>query len=378
VSSGAPNQVQDPAAAASQPAAASTRPRYDEIDALKGLAIVSVVLIHAEPLAGTVVHEYLVNRAVPMLIVLFGASSAVWWRGAGARLSSELARTRMFVWERYSRLLPPVWATLVVWWGLRLALPSSERAPDAAPWLLLHGLGYMPQVGTGWFVTLVVQLVLLYPMLHWLMRRARYVALLLTAALHVWSHLYIFDVVELMRAALRDSAHMHGFFVLYYAWIFAPSRLLLVTAGMLFARRDMRGSRKLTLLAAALWLAGCAVHMRLVIDPLQRNLLLATLDIPLTWLCLTAARAVSSWPMMKALRWLGRASWGVYLGQLLVHTTLQLLDYDVLAQPRGVRFAWALLLLLGGLLWVLLGRALPRPWAQGAFERNVSASRPGV
>jgi hypothetical protein len=228
------------------------------------------------------------------------------------------------------------------------------------PWLLWHGLGYMPQVGTGWFVTLVVQLVLLYPLLHWLMRRASYLALLLAAALHVWSHLYILDVVALMRAALRDSAHMHGFFALYYAWIFAPGRLLLVIMGMLIARRHMRGSRKLTLLAAALWLAGCTVHLRLLHDPVQRDLLLATLDIPLTWLCLAGARVAASRPGMETLRWLGRASWGVYLGQLLVHTSLPLFDYQVTEQSRGMRFAWALLLLLGGVLWLLLGRALPR------------------
>jgi len=354
--------------------------RYPEIDVAKGIAILCVLLIHAEPLAGNLVHEYLFNRAVPVLLVLFGAASELWWHRA-CPSSSALGCGLRFVRARMSRLLPPVWAALGVWWGLRL-IASPAAAPEPA-WLVPHALGYIPQVGTGWFVTLIVQLVLCYPLLRWLLVRCGVaMSLLLTAAIHAWSQLYVFDVVDLMRGALQDSAHMHGFFVFYYSWIFAPARLLLVLSGMLLARCALRPSRGVLLLCAAAWALGCFTHPHLT-DRVQQSALLSVLDVPLALLWLLAARAAHHLAGAALLGWLGRESWGVYLGQLLVHTSAGLLGYEVLRQPVTGRFAYAGLLLAGGMSWVLLGDAVraltrsePQPAPEPAEPRLADAGEP--
>jgi len=44
--------------------------RDPRIDLVKGLAILCVLMIHARPLADSAVHEYLINRAVPILLFL--------------------------------------------------------------------------------------------------------------------------------------------------------------------------------------------------------------------------------------------------------------------------------------------------------------------
>ena len=364
-------------------AGSQARPRYPEIDIAKGLAILCVLLIHAALFNGAFVHAYVVDRAVPVLLVLFGAASELWWSRT-LRNGAELACAGQFVRSRFVRLMPPVWAALGVWWGLRLlwsAAGGPHRTP-AAGWLLPHALGYIPQVGTGWFVTLIVQLVLCFPLLHWLLERCGPVlSLLLTAAIHVSCQLYVFDVVDLMRFALHDSAPVRGFFIFYYAWIFAPGRLLLLLTGMLLARHGMRLSARVSLLSAAAWFLGCVLCERIT-DPVQRTAWLSLLDIPLTLLWLTAARGLIRVPGASALAWLGRESWGVYLGQLLVHTSARLFSYVVEAQPWAARCAYVGLLLAGGILWVWLGdgvRAIRRFGARSRAQpsdANVHCDKP--
>jgi hypothetical protein len=56
----------------------------------------------------------------------------------------------------------PVWAMLVVWWALALYFhPLGVKLSWRLP--IVHLLGYLLYVGTGWFVTMILQLVVLFP-----------------------------------------------------------------------------------------------------------------------------------------------------------------------------------------------------------------------
>ena len=98
-------------------------------------------------------------HAVPIFLVLFGVNSSPWFdrrTRAGAPLLLVRARSVK------SRILVPAWATLVVWWCW---CSSSSRRPFASrsACRFYHAVGYPKQVGTGWFITVIVQLVLLFP-----------------------------------------------------------------------------------------------------------------------------------------------------------------------------------------------------------------------
>ena len=56
---------------------APTRPRWAEIDLLKGLAILWVLLIHSRALGDGPGFLYVVNRAVPLFVILFGLNSTL-------------------------------------------------------------------------------------------------------------------------------------------------------------------------------------------------------------------------------------------------------------------------------------------------------------
>jgi peptidoglycan/LPS O-acetylase OafA/YrhL len=332
--------------------------RYPEIDAVKGLALLGVLLIHAQTLDGTAIYEHVVNRSVPVLLVLFGAASELWWSRRNAEPFVRSAWT--FVRGRYARLMPPVWLALSAWW-LVTELFARQRSL-AWPWLIAHGLAYVPQVGTGWFITLIVQLVLCFPLLHWAVARLGFsVALLASLALSVFCHVHAFDVIDVMRALLFDSAHARGFFVFYYEWIFAPLSFLPVVAGIVLAQRRMAWSKGWSIGALVVWVVGSIARDKLHVDPLLKNALLAALDIPCTMLLLDLTRSVARLPGIERLRWIGQASWGMYLGQLVIHTTAPVFGLRPDTLSPALRWLYFVGLFCGAVLWVLAGRTLREP-----------------
>ena len=65
-----------------QPRGSRTRDseRLTEIDALKGIAILWDFAIHAALFSGTFFATHVINRAVPIFLVLFGYTSTIWWK----------------------------------------------------------------------------------------------------------------------------------------------------------------------------------------------------------------------------------------------------------------------------------------------------------
>ncbi|RMD81227.1 MAG: hypothetical protein D6815_12310, partial [Candidatus Dadabacteria bacterium] len=120
--------------------------RDPAIDRLKGLAILFVFLIHAEPLRGLAVHLYLVDRAVPIFIVLFGVTSRRWWAQHEALATGR--RARLWYQRRVRRLVPAPWAVLTAWWGLSAILPGFPEATVTR--VGVSFLGYAPWLGMFW------------------------------------------------------------------------------------------------------------------------------------------------------------------------------------------------------------------------------------
>lgn len=333
------------------------KPRFHfgEIDALKGLAILGVLAIHAQLFEGTFAWSALIDRSVPILVILFGATSELSWR---ARADAPASATVREYWRsRLVRLMPPIWVAVGLWW---IMVYSLNRELPGWPWPLVHALGYMPQIGTSWFITLIVQLVLIVPVLHFALHRAPVLTFAIAFAVMVWGHLHALDVIDSMRTLLLDSAQANGFFAFYYFWIFMPIRIFPVLAGMSLARRDMRLPRSGVLGCAVFLIAGMVVQRTLIADNMVRNALAALLDVPLTIVLLELLRAGCPQRVADVLGWLGRGSWSVYLGQLVVHNTLHPIFKDALARSQGARVLYFASLLAGGLLWVAVDRGLRR------------------
>jgi peptidoglycan/LPS O-acetylase OafA/YrhL len=376
------------AAVDTAPGAAPAPQRRPEIDRLKGLAILGVLLIHARPLVGTPLGDHVVNRAVPVFLVLFGMTSEMWWRAHGA----AGARRTLLAWYRgrARRLLVPLWATLAVWWAIVVTLGGD--VPVAPRFVVATALGYLPWLGTGWFITVILQLVVLFPAVHWCARRLGAPAsLALTAAVLAVSYAFMFEITAGMRRLLLDSGPRQGLEAFYYFWIFVPARLFGVVAGMVLAWRvtrpevvperpatappagavgesqgPARGSSgvvgpRLTAGAAMVLAIGWLVMWRWLGDPRELAGLSALLDVPLTLVLLAAiALLPAASNLARALAWCGRASWGIYLGQMLIHDGLHAFALRPEEAALGARWAYFACLLGGAVALVAIGTAVRR------------------
>ena len=268
---------------------------------VKGVAILGVTLIHSTVLGDDSWPMMLLfSHAVPIFLVLFGVNTESWFERR-----SPGGRTRVWYERSVKRILVPAWATLVVWWALVLVFqPPTVRVTPSLP--LYHAVGYMKQVGTGWFITVIVQLVVLFPLFHWLAGRYGIRRLLaITGAITLATLILMYQI--------RWAFGLAGWMIL------SPRFFLHVAFGMLLAPYVGRLGRRAIAWSAIVYVVLTMIGARTrftVWAPIANRLL----ELPLTVLLLVAMRALVPFERVReALSWLGQHSLGLYLGQMLTH-----------------------------------------------------------
>lgn len=268
---------------------------------VKGWGIIGVTFIHSTVLGlESLPMTLLFVHAVPVFLVLFGVNSQGWFERR-----EPAGRATVWYERSFKRILIPTWATLVVWWLLALAFrPETVRITISLP--LFHLFGYLKQVGTGWFVTVIIQLVILFPLFFWLARRVGKIPFLaLCAVATIVPLLY----VQPIRAVLGLGGWM----------VLSPRFFLHVAFGMLLAPYVGRLGRPAIVVALVAYAALAIIQESMTVQPFVR-IANRLLELPLTVLLLAAMPLVARVPTLEAsLSWLGRHSLGLYLGQLLTH-----------------------------------------------------------
>jgi peptidoglycan/LPS O-acetylase OafA/YrhL len=349
------------------------RAHVPEIDWLKGFAILCVVCIHAKLGEGTLFFEYVVNRAVPIFLVLFGVTSALSRDGA--------RRTRLLDWyrPRLRRLVVPLWAMATAWWAAVLHFQQAQALHVGWPEAVATYAGYAPWIGTSWFITVILQLVVVYPALEAFVDRTGLALSLALGALScvvcIW---YVWDIVAAGVALLGNNVPPPGWF---YFWIFSPRVLWDVIAGIAVARRFQgRPDAITTGSAILLTLVGvfAAERVRAMQDPVMAAVLHQMLgylrDVPLTVGLLGLFRLLAPLrPLTRVLAWFGLHSWGLYLGHLLVHEVLHMNGVAPETGPTAIRAIYALILLVSGVLLTQCGVVVERAARQLARGRAGTA-----
>jgi peptidoglycan/LPS O-acetylase OafA/YrhL len=316
----------------------SARGRIVAVDMLKGVAIVWVMLIHANLFGGTVVMSALINHAVPIFVVLSGLNSELWWE---RRTVGDLGT---WLWSRARRLYPPLWAMLAVWWAMALC---SARPLGPLSWTLAarHAIGDLQWVDTGWFVTLLVQLLVVFPFLHFAARRLGDLPVL------------AFGLVCLL-ATITWRFWLLGPLGYGGLLVFAPRMFAHLTFGMLLAHHLDWLTPRTALAALALVVPGWLVHGG-VIAPALGEHAAWLLDLPLTVVLLVAMEPLARRPWIaRPLAWLGVHSWGLYLGQILVIAAIAFPMGRAWAPAHLAPVVYAPLLLGGAIALVWAGNAL--------------------
>jgi peptidoglycan/LPS O-acetylase OafA/YrhL len=346
------------------------RGRIAAVDRAKGLAILGVIGIHSRVAADLWFSDFLVNRSVPLFLVLFGVSSELWWRDSergGASTKGGLA-WKQWLTGRLARLLVPVWATWAIWWAV-VGWHGRETAM-AGSYVVATFLGLAPWIGTSWFVTALLQLVLLFPLLRRLTKTLG-LALCLAAAgaAVVAAALSMGDLDRALRALTFNAGPGSLLFFpdpgpFYYVSIFAPVYCWHVLWGVLFASFLGRFDRVIGGLAGMVWLMA-ALSVAQIDWPLLGDAVGRLADPALAALVLALMNAAWFEPDAEggagprlggALAWLGNWSWGIYLGHSLILEILLIFGVAPQGGSLGVRAAYAGLLILGGIALALVGQ----------------------
>ncbi|HMJ14803.1 MAG TPA: acyltransferase [Polyangiaceae bacterium] len=341
-----------PAPAVATPADASSTSKRDhipELDWVKGFAILCVVCIHAELVEGSFVFRRLIDRAVLVFMVLFGISSELWWLREEKRNPDQLLRN--WYVGRLSRILPGYWAMMAIWWSVVVLWRPPEGSVHLSWQLALANVfAYAPNIGTSWFVTVILQYILVYPLLRRAITRPTAPVILAIAALVTWwTGWKMFDIVDVGKEILGGNIQWPGWF---YHWIFGPRALFNVVTGILVARW-WRGrlSLPVTLAAVALTLIGQYAAMIARgeesdnIGPIRELAVIQLVDVPLALALLGLCRWVPlSDSVRRFLAFCGIWSWGIYLGHLLVHELIGIAGYKPRGSPQYVRALYALAL----------------------------------
>lgn len=359
---------------------AERRDHLPEIDEVKGLAILMVVCIHAKLYASTLLFDRLVNRAVPIFLVLFGITTEL---SFAAHAKRDVPLARWWYQTRLRRLVPPYWVMIAAWWGLALWSGHAAFLKLGAREATLMFLGYAPWIGTSWFVTLILELVLVVPGYRWLVGKLGPVpSLALSAAATAAGAYYLWYIAVWGMQIFGHDAPEPGW---YYQWIFFPRVLWPVTVGFFVARWwGGRISKRATVIALALtvfgsWLADVArgAPEDAFVGLLRQQVVTCLIDAPLAigllglfqWLPVprTAARFLS---------FCGAWSWGIYLAHLLVHELLFMKHFDPEKHPESVRAVYAVFLLTVGIALALLTERVGR--LLGVNRRPPPALEPGA
>jgi peptidoglycan/LPS O-acetylase OafA/YrhL len=331
-----------------------------EIDRTKGIAILFVIAIHAKIGEGSAVHEQLVNRAVPIFLFVFGMMSDLSYRRAVAAGRS----IKDWYLARLKRLYLPVWGMGLLYW---MAVIYTKKPPlPIGGWhALLTFFGYSPWIGPSWFVTLVIQLVLVFPALSWVVDKiGPWIALVLAAVITAVSLWYSLDILDFGLQKISRNVPPPGWF---YIWTFLPRSMWLVICGMVVARHWGTKLRlSVTLAAVVIGLfAETAIYLvnpdEFIAGPLRKLIVMHLWDVPIA---LGVLGVMGNLPLpatvAKALEWCGRWSWGLYLGHIVVFEAAHMIGKFPEAGTTWRRVEYGLFLLWAGAMLALGGDALRR------------------
>ncbi len=339
-----------------------------EIDHLKGFAILCVVCIHAKTYADTWLFANIFNRAVPIFLVLFGITSELSLSAADRTGAPWITRAKQWLEPRVERLVPPWFGLAIAFWLTAWRTGFARFAGFGLREVALTFMGYAPWIGTSWFVTVIFQLLLWLPAWRFIAIRMRLIpALALSGAVTFGCVYYLWEIVDVGRDIFGTDAPEPCW---YYQWIFSPRVLWHVTVGLFVARLwGCRIEPRLMAIFAVATVAGLGLMQvargdaaDFFLGSLREQGVQYLVDAPLALALLGLFRWLSlSGIAGRALTYLGKSSWGIYLAHLWVHEAFHAFGLRIEETPNSLRVIYAIILFVSGTAITAAASAVA-PW----------------
>jgi peptidoglycan/LPS O-acetylase OafA/YrhL len=289
------------------------RGRVRQIDVLKGLAIIGVMVQHAFG-NGFLQHSWEIlyaGQAVPVFFVIMGLNAAQSMARRAAGSISDLY-SRSYLRSRFQRLVVPI-----LWiWPVALVVALLVGEFHMGP-LILVGVLPIASAPGNYFVTIVLEFAVLFPLVFWCFRRAPLATTAVVAVADIG-----FELLAPHVHTLNVTGPAHGY--IYEAAIVKYG--LAIMAGVWLSRIEIRRREFLLLSAGAL--VGVIYLVVLHQNPgdfgwlvpsfsRTTNFISVVYAVWLTVLGLRLLPASSQSPVYGLLERLGRASYHIFLVQIV-------------------------------------------------------------
>jgi peptidoglycan/LPS O-acetylase OafA/YrhL len=294
--------------------AARSRPaRVRQIDVLKGLAIIGVMVQHAFG-DGFLQHSWetlYAGQAVPVFFVIMGLNAAQSMARRQARSLSDLY-TRSYLTGRWQRLVVPI-----VWvWPVALLVALLVGELHIGP-LALVGVLPISSAPGNYFVTIVLEFAVLFPLVFWCFTRAPVATTVVVA------------VADIGFELLAPHVHMFGLSGPAHGYIYEAAIVkygLAILAGVWLSRIKL-GRRGMALLTVGA-LVGLVYLVVLHQDPGDFGWLVPSFSrttnfisvFYAVWLTVLGIRLLpgdGASPLYRRFERLGRASYHIFLVQIV-------------------------------------------------------------
>lgn len=354
--------------------------RYAYIDALRGYAILGVIMVHAAQMVPGLEWPFLPfasagARGVQLFFVASALTLMMSWH---ARNDGAIP----FFVRRFFRIAPMFWLAIVFFVGLDGFAPRYW-APNGIGWLhvfataaFLHG--WHPATITsvvpgGWSIAVEMTFYLIFPLLMLLLRSwwSTVLAILLSVVL---ARL----LSPLPASWFPDQApYLNGAFV--FLWF--PNELPVFLVGILVFHlsRDVRGRLPMVTFEVGAAIGVALILLAPFVSIPRQPLLVYALMFGAVALCLS--QGAGRWLIGFPIRWLGTISYSGYLWHFAILGILSALQERVGINPFGINdpvhswpyflFFFAMLLGMTAALSALTYRYVEK-WGI-AFGRNLAA-----
>lgn len=190
--------------------------RFELIDFLKGIAMVSVIALHTFSFTQTNLPPWLLwllSLSVPLFIVLMAFNFANSWE-KNSKIKEYFQRRA----KRYLPVFAITWlASLFIGLVFSLPLQFGER----------QLIGYFPLTGGGnYFIPMVFQFIIIFPLVYWLFKSfSRFSFIFFTATAVGFEAIAFFDLLPLASITFQYNL-LRFFFFLWLGFALSKQRWL--------------------------------------------------------------------------------------------------------------------------------------------------------
>lgn len=182
---------------------------YSQLDILKGLAIVAVIIGHSLPNQFCVIlTTFTTGIAVPVFLFIMGLNAAMSYKRREYSTFNEMY-DKDYLKSRFLRLVPPFLFIFIISLLMGLLIHKS----------LYFGfftlIGFLPLTGPGnYFITIIFEFVLLFPLLYFFYRKNPKLILSITFILS-----FIFEIVANQSVFFSNNSYIYSANILRYIFL---------------------------------------------------------------------------------------------------------------------------------------------------------------